>query len=86
MARAEAWAQEAHLELGIDLGVAYLCEKRLREVPLEEGPWDERAWEFSEPLVVMPRPEGISDRVVAATLAAMLWKTDPCTHPVHLPG
>lgn len=72
LVRAEKFAQDANLVLTHELGVSHLCEKRLREVPIEEGPWEDRDWEFSEELVVMPRPARTPDRIVAAILAARL--------------
>ncbi len=74
LARAEEWARNANLELGVDLGAAFLHEKRWTDSPATETHWQDANWEFSEPLVVMPRPEGVSDRVVSATLALRLWK------------
>ena len=74
LVRAEKFARETNLTLQHELGVSYLCEKRLREVPLEEGPWDEREWEYSAELICMSRPKGVSERVTAAILALRLWQ------------
>jgi hypothetical protein len=74
LVRAEKFARETNLMLTHELGVSHLCERRLREVPLQEGPWEDRTWEFSEELVCLPRPKGVNDRVTAAILALRLWQ------------
>jgi hypothetical protein len=72
LSRAERWASESGLELGIEVGTAYLHHRRATEEPTETH-WQDAGFEFSEPLVCMPRPEGVSDRITAAILALKLW-------------
>jgi hypothetical protein len=76
LSRAERWASESGLELGIELGVASLCHRRATDDQVESH-WQDAGYEFSVPLVYMPRPEGVSDRVTAALLAVRLL-TDQC--------
>ena len=72
LSRAESWASESGLELGIELGTAYLRHRRATTEQVESH-WQDAGFEFSEPLVVMPRPRGVTDRVTAAILALKLW-------------
>jgi len=75
LARAERWSSDSGLELQYEIGraVATLVEKRPTEERGQEG-WDRQGWEFSEPLVFMPTPKGVPERVVAAILALRLWQ------------
>lgn len=72
LVRAEAWALDSNLELQHELGASYLHERRWTDEPGTETHWADRNWEYSEPLIVMPQPKDVPDRVVAAILAAKL--------------
>ena len=72
LVRAEQFARNANLELQHELGASYLHERRWTDEPGAETHWADRNWEYSEPLIVMPRPRDIPDRVIAAILAARL--------------